>query len=264
MIKKITNLYKNKYAYIVFILTLLLCFYFGYKNSFAASLTLNSDSGNGQGFGPLEVLFFLVLISLGPSIIIMMTSFTRLIISLSFLRNALGTAGSPPNQILVGIALFLTLFIMQPVFNEINEQAYIPYKNNTITQTEAIQRGIGPLKTFMIKQIQKKDLQLFLSITNTTIEQDPNLSEEENLKRLGLSVIVPSFITSELKRAFIIGFLIFIPFLIIDMVVSSTLLSMGMVMLPPGSIALPFKLLMFILVDGWNLLFGTLTSSFRV
>ncbi|MEA5010150.1 MAG: flagellar type III secretion system pore protein FliP [Angelakisella sp.] len=223
----------------------------------------SGDTSEGA-FGALELLFLLLLLALGPSILIMMTSFTRIVIVLSFLRNALGTQQSPPNQIIIGLALFLSLFIMNPVIEQINTQAYEPYKKGIITQEEFMDNAIEPLKVFMLKQIQDKDLQLFLSMSGSedqvVIE---GVDSPEKLTALGLEVIVPAFITSELKRAFTIGFLLFIPFLIIDMVVASTLMSMGMVMLPPSMIALPFKLMMFILVDGWGLLLGTLAKSFR-
>ena len=222
-----------------------------------------SETADGS-LGALEILFLMVLLALGPSILLMMTSFTRLIIVLSFLRNALGTAQSPPNQILIGIALFLTLFIMSPVIGEVKEQAYLPYQEGVLTQTQALSEGAKPLKKFMLKQTDKKDLQLFLSIAEKDMPAfEEGQSNEALIESLGLEIIVPSFMTSELKRAFTIGFLLFIPFLIIDMVVSSTLMSMGMVMLPPAMIALPFKIMMFVLVDGWNLLFGALVQGFR-
>ncbi|MGL5972230.1 MAG: flagellar type III secretion system pore protein FliP [Oscillospiraceae bacterium] len=230
----------------------------------AASITIGTADENGSNFGPIEVLFLMLILTLGPSIMIMMTSFTRIVIVMSFLRNAMGTQQSPPNQIIVGLSLFLTLFIMAPVFNEINDKALTPYQNSEITQDEAIEQGLKPLKSFMLKQTQSKDLELFLNISNTEIQLDDDMTEEEKIDEIDLVVIVPSFITSELKRAFIMGFLLFIPFLVIDMVVASTLMSMGMVMLPPGLIAMPFKILMFILIDGWSLLFSTLSQSFRL
>lgn len=233
-----------------------------------ASPTVTIDLGSGQAtdgaMGPLEMLFLLVILALAPSILLMMTSFTRIIIVLSFLRNALGTQQSPPNQVLVGIALFLTLFIMNPVFKELNTEALEPYRNGLITQEVALKNAEVPIKRFMIKQVQEKELNLFLSISKTN--ERVNLSEmkQEDLLDLGLEVIVPAFLTTELKRAFTMGFLLFIPFLIIDMVVSSALMSMGMVMLPPSMIALPFKIMMFVLIDGWGLLFGTLVKGFKV
>lgn len=230
------------------------------------SVTVDLGQGDASGaqFGILEALLTVTLLALAPSILIMMTSFTRIIIVLSFLRNALGTQQSPPNQVLIGLALFLTLFIMFPVFTEINEEAYQPYREGKLTQQQAVEQAVVPLKEFMIRQTYTNDLNLFLSISNEKTGQQVQLSgEQEELMKLGLEIIVPSFITSELKRAFTIGFLLFIPFLIIDMVVSSTLMSMGMVMLPPSMIALPFKIMIFVLVDGWGLLIGTLVKGFR-
>jgi len=227
------------------------------------SIDLNAGEDAGGTMGTIELLFLVAILALAPSILIMMTSFTRIIIVLSFLRNALGTQQSPPNQILVGLALFLTLFIMSPVVSEINQTAYIPYKEGAITQEVATERAVKPIKVFMLKQTHKKDLNLFLSISKSPVPQLQEGQSIEAFTELGLEVIIPSFITSELKRAFTMGFLLFIPFLIIDMVVASTLMSMGMVMLPPAMISLPFKIMMFVLVDGWGLLMGTLVKSFR-
>ena len=233
----------------------------------APEINIGVNGDTGGAIGTLEIMFLLMVLAMAPSLMVMMTSFTRIIIVLSFLRNALGTQQSPPNQVLIGLALFLSLFIMTPVIGQINTEAYEPYQAGEITQEVALENAIKPLKVFMLKQTNTKDLNLFLSISNTELIPEDNLektSEErlDSLSELGLQVIVPSFITSELKRAFLIGFLLFIPFLIIDMVVSSTLMSMGMVMLPPSMIALPFKLMMFVLVDGWDLLLGTLVKGF--
>ncbi len=249
---------------------LLFGFCFSLRAQAAPAITIDLDSGTtGDGsFGPLEMLFLMAILALAPSILIMMTSFTRIVIVLSFLRSALGTQQSPPNQVLIGLALFLTLFIMQPVLKQVNEDAYTPYKQGLIDQKTAVEKAVKPMKQFMLRQTKQKDLSLFLSISgeDEDLEQLEAQSEDqtmENLEKLSLSVIVPAFVTSELTRAFTIGFLLFIPFLIIDMVVSSTLMSMGMVMLPPSMIALPFKIMMFVLVDGWNLLLGTLAQGFR-
>lgn len=230
----------------------------------APGVSINFDAGEASegGMGVLDILFMMVIITLGPTILLMMTSFTRIVIVLSFLRNALGTQQSPPNQIIIGLALFLSLFVMSPVLGEIRETAYAPYHAGQITQEQALDNAVKPLKTFMLQQTNKKDLQLFLSISKSAETEETALSNGQ-LQNLGLEVIVPSFITSELKRAFTMGFLLYIPFLIIDMVVSSTLMSMGMVMLPPATIALPFKILIFVLVDGWGLLLGTLARSFN-
>lgn len=232
----------------------------------AAGINIGVNTENGGALGTLELMFMLMLISLAPSILIMMTSFTRIIIILSFLRNAMGTQQSPPNQVLIGLALFLSLFIMTPVLTEINNTALDPMRAGTITQDVAIERASVTVKKFMLEQTKPKDLNLFLELAGKT--EDIVVTEETSIdelaQELGLEVVVPSFITSELGRAFLVGFLLFIPFLIIDMVVSSTLMSMGMVMLPPSMIALPFKLMMFVLVDGWNLLFGMLVKGFQV
>lgn len=231
-------------------------------NAYASdvSLTLQGASGSGKPMDMLDIMFLFLFLAVVPSLLIMMTSFTRIVIVLSFLRNALGTQQSPPNQVLVGLALFLTMFIMQPVFSEINTTAYEPYKAESMTREEAFDAAQKPMKEFMLKQTEKKSLDLFLSISRTEL---PEINSQEDYMQLGLSVIVPSFILSELNKAFTMGFLIFIPFLIIDMVVSSTLMSMGMVMLPPTMIALPFKIMMFVLVDGWNLVIKTLVQGFR-
>ncbi len=204
----------------------------------------------------IQILLMLTVLSLAPSIIIMMTSFTRIIIVLSFLRNALGTQQMPPNQVLIGLALFLSLFIMTPVISDINTQAYEPFNQGTITQQQAIDNSSQVIKGFMLKQFGKneKDLAFFVSLAKIQTPVDP--------KDLPLTVVIPAFIINELTIAFKIGFLIFIPFLIIDMVVSSTLMSMGMMMLPPVMISLPFKILLFIMVDGWSLITKTLITSF--
>lgn len=245
--------------------TLIACFFL--IRAYAApvvTVDLGSGDTSGSEFGILDALLTVTLLALAPSILIMMTSFTRIVIVLSFLRNALGTQQTPSNQVLIGLALFLTLFVMSPVLTEINEQAYEPYREGTITQEEAIERAVVPLKEFMIRQTYTDDINLFVSISNAKTEEIIELDgTQEQLLELGLEIVVPAFVTSELKRAFTIGFLLFIPFLIIDMVVSSTLMSMGMVMLPPTTIALPFKIMMFVLVDGWELLIGTLVSGFR-
>ncbi|NJD02747.1 MAG: flagellar type III secretion system pore protein FliP [Ruminiclostridium sp.] len=204
----------------------------------------------------IQILLLLTVLSLAPSILIMMTSFTRTIIVLSFLRNALGTQQMPPNQVLIGLALFLSLFIMSPVLNEINTEAFQPYTKGEITQETALDKSSTVIKGFMLKQFgnNEKDLELFVSLAKIKTPVDP--------KTLPLTVVIPAFIINELTIAFKIGFLIFIPFLIIDMVVSSTLMSMGMLMLPPVMISLPFKILQFIMVDGWNLITQTIVGSF--
>ena len=222
------------------------------------------ENGNGNISGSLQILITLTLIALIPTLLLMMTCFTRIIIVLSFLRNALGTQQSPPNQVLVGLALFLTLFIMWPTFTEINETAYQPYRAGELTSQQALDRAETPLKGFMIRQVYANDLNLFLTLSNQKTGQEIAMPDtQEGLLELDMQVVVPAFITSELKRAFMMGFLIYIPFLIIDMVVSSTLMSMGMVMLPPSMISLPFKIMMFVLVDGWGLVVSTLVTGFH-
>ena len=210
---------------------------------------------NGGRVPTLELLFMLTIIALLPSIVIMMTSFTRTIIILSFLRNALGIQQTPPNMVLVGISLFLTLFIMNPVISTIQTEAYEPYIEEKITDEEALKKMETPIKEFMLKQTELDTLHMFQQLSGTEDVEDP--------KELSLVVIIPSFMTSELKRAFIAGFLLFLPFLLIDIIVSTTLMSMGMMMLPPAMISLPFKILLFISVDGWNLLFESIAKSFR-
>ena len=202
----------------------------------------------------IKILFFLTILSLAPAILVMVTSFTRIVIVLSLLRQALGLHSMPPNQIVVGMALFLTFFVMSPVWNQINEQALQPYVSKEISEKEAMTRAMAPIRSFMLRQTREKDLGLFLSLAKQ--DRPKNVSEVPTL------VIVPAFVTSELKTAFQIGFFIYIPFLILDMVVASVLLSMGMLMLPPMMIVLPFKLLLFVLVDGWYLLVGSLVRSF--
>ena len=236
--------------------------------SFAsASFTVDLGSGDATAdqFGVSDLLFVVLFLALAPSLLLMMTSFTRIIIVLSFTRNALGTQQSPPNQVLTGLALFLTMFIMQPVFSQINETAYQPYRTGVLTQQQAVEQAVVPIKEFMLRQTYTSDISLFLSISHREDLPPPDmdLTNDADLLNLGLEIVVPSFITSELKRAFTIGFLLFIPFLIIDIVVSSTLMSMGMVMLPPSMIALPFKIMTFVLVDGWGLLLGSLVRGFR-
>jgi len=194
----------------------------------------------------LQILFLLTVLSLAPAIVVMMTSFTRLIVVFSLIRHALGTQQMPPNQVLIGLALLLTFFLMSPVYNKVNKEALQPYLAEKITQQEAIKRALQPVREFMFKQTRKKDLALFMKVSKQ--ERPKSMEEVPTL------VLIPSFVISELKTAFQIGFLIYIPFLVIDMVVASVLLSMGMMMLPPFMVSLPFKLMLFVLVDGWNLL----------
>lgn len=213
---------------------------------------------NGDSVQTLEILFLTTVIALLPSLLVMMTSFTRIIISLSFLRTAMGTQQNPPNMVLVGISLFLTLFIMNPVLTDIQTNAYEPYTRQEISQEEALSRAEVPLKSFMLRQTENSSVELFCDLAKVDRPAD-----EAAVNALPMRVVIPSFITSELKRAFEIGFYLFIPFMLIDLVVSSTLMSMGMIMLPPSMIAMPFKLLLFITVDGWQLLFSSLAQGFR-
>ena len=210
---------------------------------------------------PLEIIILLTLIALAPSMLIMMTCFTRIVIVLGFLRTAMQTQSTPPNMVITGMALFLTFFIMAPVFSEINEVAYQPYVSEELTTEEALDAASVPLKKFMLKQTSQDDLQFFLDLSKTE-EPEGGYTDEYLQNDLSLTVIVPSFMISELKRAFQMGFLIFLPFLVIDLVVGSTLMSMGMMMLPPTTISLPFKILLFILADGWDLVIGSLVKTF--
>jgi flagellar biosynthetic protein FliP len=203
----------------------------------------------------LQILILLTILSVAPAILVMMTAFTRIVIVLSFVRSALGTQNIPPNQVLLGLALFLTFFIMAPTFNQINDNAVQPYLANKIEFKTAMTRGETPLAQFMIRQTYKDDLNLFLRLSN---EPRP-----QSLDKLSLSILVPAFVISELKTGFIFGFIVYIPFIIIDLVVSSLLMSMGMMMLPPTVISLPAKVLVFILADGWHAIVGSLAQSYR-
>ena len=214
----------------------------------------NAGDGTGSLSATLQMLLVLTVITLAPSILIMLTSFTRMIIVMHFVRSALGTQTTPPNQVLIGLALFLTLFIMSPIFMRINTDALQPLNAGEITQEEAFKRGMEPIRDFMFEQTNPKDFQLFANIAG--------LSDIEDRNDVPTTVLIPSFILSELRIAFIIGFLIYLPFIVIDMVVASTLMSMGMMMLPPTTISMPFKILLFIMADGWNLVIGQLVKTF--
>lgn len=215
------------------------------------SIAYNNEGGSLSA--PIRALLLLTVLTLAPSILIMMTSFTRIIVVLHFFRTAIGTQTSPPNQVLIGLALFLTLFIMAPVFSQINEDAIQPLDAGEITQQEALEAAMQPLREFMYGQTQDKDVRLFADMAGESYEEAADIPN---------TVLIPAFIISELRQAFIIGFIIYIPFIIIDMVVASVLMSMGMMMLPPTTISLPFKILLFILADGWNLLIGNLVETF--
>ncbi|MFA7893356.1 flagellar type III secretion system pore protein FliP [Pseudomonas putida] len=219
------------------------------------AITLSNGTDGQQEYSvSLQILLIMTALSFIPAFVILMTSFTRIIIVFSILRQALGLQQTPSNQILTGMALFLTLFIMAPVFDRINQTALQPYLNEQLTAQQAIDRAQGPLKDFMLAQTRQSDLDLFMRLSKRTDIASPD--------QVPLSILVPSFVTSELKTAFQIGFMIFIPFLIIDMVVASVLMAMGMMMLSPLIISLPFKIMLFVLVDGWALIMGTLASSF--
>lgn len=217
---------------------------------------LNTGDNEGGISSTLQIMLVLTLISLAPSILIMVTSFTRIIIVLHFVRSALGTQTTPPNQVLIGLALFLTFFIMSPIFTKINTDAIEPLNRGEITQEQALEAGIAPLKTFMLDQVKPQDLKLFVNIAQL------DTGSMETVEEIPTTVVIPAFIISELRIAFIIGFLIYIPFIIIDMVVASALMSMGMMMLPPTTISMPFKILLFVIADGWSLIIGNLVKTF--
>ena len=225
----------------------------GTASSVNNGLSVNINNGEGNLSGTVRIFLVLTVIALAPSILIMLTSFTRIIIVLHFVRAAIGTQTVPPNQVLIGLALFLTLFIMSPVFTQINENALKPLDAGEITQEQAFEAGMEPIREFMFKQTQAKDINTFCDIAGVTYETQDDISN---------TVLIPSFILSELRQAFIIGFVIYIPFIVIDMVVASVLMSMGMMMLPPTTISLPFKILLFVLADGWNLVIRELVETF--
>lgn len=241
-----------------------LVYAFSFKNAYAVpnaglpdvNISLGGEEGTPtQYVTNIKLLIMLTILTLLPSFLIMMTSFVRIVVTFSFLKSAIGVQQAIPNQILIGLALFLTIFIMQPVYTEINDNAFKPYMENKITQEAAIENGCKPLREFMLKQTREKDLKLFLEAGNY---------DQSNIERetIPMTVVIPAFAISELKTAFEIGFLIYLPFMIIDMVVASVLMSMGMFMLPPAMMSLPFKLLLFVMVDGWYLLVKTLIMSF--
>lgn len=233
-----------------------------YATGPGVTIDFQADPNAEGSLGAIDLLILFVIIALIPSMLLMMTSFTRIIIVLSFMRNALGTQQAPPNQVLLGLALCLTLFTMSSVITEVQTKAYEPYKQGEITQKEALDAAAVPVKKFMLKQTSMKSLNLYLQIADSDRYPVNEETPASELEALSLPILIPAFITSELERAFWIGFLLYLPFLIIDMVVSSVLMSMGMVMLPPAMISLPFKILMFVLVDGWGLLMGTLAQGF--
>lgn len=224
----------------------------------AHAQSINIDlgqEGNGTVTGRVvQMVVLLTVLSLAPSILIMMTSFTRIIVVLSFLRTAIGIQQTPPNTVVLSLALFLTFFIMTPTLQSAYDNAFVPLMNEEIDEVQAFERGIEPFKTFMLSHVREKDLDLFLQLSKTPVP--------EKIMDTPLQVVVPSFMISELRRAFEIGFMLFLPFLIIDLVTASILMSMGMMMLPPVTISLPFKIIFFVLVDGWYLITGSLIQSF--
>jgi flagellar biosynthesis protein FliP len=219
------------------------------------NIGLGQTNNPQQVVGALQVLLLLTVLTLAPTLLVMMTSFTRIIVVLSFVRTAMGTQQTPPNQVLVGLALLLTFFVMNPVIHQINDNAVQPYLQKKITQQVALDRAAQPLRTFMFKQTREKDIQLFYSIS-----KEPRPTAQKDVPTY---LLVPAFVLSELKTAFEIGFAIYIPFIIIDMVTAAILLSMGMMMIPPIIVSLPFKVLIFILVDGWDLVVSALFQSFH-
>ncbi len=226
------------------------------KTGFPA-ITSTPSAGGGTTYTlSLQTLLLLTSLTFLPAVVLMISSFTRIIIVLSLLRQALGTQSSPPNQVLIGLALFLSFFIMSPVIDKVYTEAYLPFSEDKISIVEAMEKAGNPLKSFMLRQTREADIALFVRIAEN--------GEIESPDQVPMKILVPAYITSELKTAFQIGFVVFIPFLIIDMVVASTLMAMGMMMLSPMIISLPFKLMLFVLVDGWHLLIGSLTQSFYV
>ena len=222
----------------------------------SVGLTLDTNSDSTTLSGTLQILLVITIISIAPSILVMVTSFTRIIVVLHFLRTAIGTQSSPPNNVLIGLSLFLTFFIMSPVFSQVKTEAIDPLTADEISQEEAIDRCIQPVREFMLEQVRPEDLRLFMDIAE--------MGTVESVQDIPITVVIPAFIISELRAAFIIGFMIYIPFIVIDMVVASVLMAMGMMMLPPVMISVPFKILLFVLVDGWSLLITGLVKSYVV
>jgi len=258
---------KNKKKIVLFILFLISISVFTMTSISADEVATNSivddfvDSIDGLGSpesaaSTVQILMILTVIALAPSILVLMTGFTRILIVFSFVRNALGLQQTPPNQVLIGLALFLTFFLMAPLFSQMNEEALQPYINEEITQEEAIENAVEPLRNFMLNQMtDRSDLKTFLELSGQPLP--------ETYDEIPTTTVIPAFIIGELKRAFIMGFFIYVPFLIIDLVVASTLMSLGMMMLPPAMVAMPFKLILFLIVDGWGLVVKTLMMGFH-
>lgn len=222
---------------------------------FSFGVTVDTSNDEGTLAGTLQMLLVITVITLAPSIVVMMTSFTRIIVVFHFLRTALGTQSAPPNNVLIGLALFLTLFIMTPTLQRINEEGIEPLSRGEITQEEGLKACMEPLRDFMFDNVEAKDVNFFLELAK--------MEDVQEIQDVPSSVLIPAFIMGELRKSFIIGFMIYIPFIIIDMVVASTLMAMGMMMLPPTTISMPFKILLFIMADGWNLVIGELVKSFN-
>ena len=289
---KLKKIYcKCSFAFAIVAVVMLLCCFVGNQTVYAASadplditdFTQTDDGGNvtkatedntdglsitytnnsGSLSTSIEMFLVLTVLALAPSILIMLTSYTRIIVVLHFIRTAMGTQTTPPNQVLIGLALFLTLFIMWPTLQRINEEAIVPLDNSEITMEEAVKAMEDPVRDFLYRDLQEKDLKLFVDIAleHNVISEAEYLTYDE-YDDIPLVVVIPAFIISELRQAFIMGFLIYIPFIVIDMVVASVLMSMGMMMLPPTTISLPFKILLFVLADGWNLIIGSLVNTF--
>lgn len=266
MTKEVVEMNKLKsLVFIFFIILSVLCIVYIFPEQAVAAPVqvpnVNLQIGGGAPDNPqnlstsLQLIILLTVLSLAPAILILLTSFTRIIVVLSFVRSSLATQQMPPNQILIGLALFLTFFVMAPTFQQVNREAVQPFLKGEITQQKAYSTGMKPMRTFMLKQTREKDLALFVKMAK--------LKRPRNFNDIPNYVLIPSFVISELKTAFQIGFVIFVPFLVIDMVVASALMSMGMMMLPPTTISLPFKILLFVLVDGWNLVIQSLMTSFK-
>ncbi len=222
---------------------------------FSFGVTVDTSNDEGTLAGTLQMLLVITVISIAPSIVVMMTSFTRIIVVFHFLRTALGTQSTPPNNVLIGLALFLTLFIMTPTIDRINQEGIKPLQEGTVTQEEGLKACMQPLRDFMFQNVETEDVNFFLEMAR--------IENVEELQDIPNAVLIPSFMLGELRKSFIIGFLIYIPFIIIDMVVASTLMAMGMMMLPPTTISMPFKILLFVMADGWNLVIGQLVKSFH-
>lgn len=244
---------RRKKILLIVIITICAVLFSGMTASAAGTIEELTTTIFGENTETVDIIILLTVLTLLPSIIVMLTGFTRIVIVLGFIRNALGMQQTPPNQVIIGLALFLTMFVMGPVFSDVYENAYKPYTRDEITQDEFFERAMEPTREFMLRQTGKSDLSFFVKISGEELE-----SPEEAPNR----ILIPAFLISEIKRAFMIGFFIYIPFIIIDMVVASTLMAMGMMMLPPAMISLPFKVLLFVIVDGWQLVIGTLVQSF--